>query len=103
MFFFKVIEGDPLVTCPASLSVNKHRIVISRDIAAEHLESHQPASHSFLFLFQQCIAPDEFSFFEFDDPSESGFEQRGRAVHIVSIQKHASFEPKGIPGAESGR
>src|SRR5262249_9638903 len=56
------------------LVVNKHRIVIACDIAANHFEPHKSAFHAVLFLFQQCVAADEVAFIVLDDPPEPRFE-----------------------------
>src|SRR5262249_55037848 len=53
----------------------EHRVMIARNVFSEHLKTNEPALDSFLFLFQQRVAADEFSFFELHDPSEACFQQ----------------------------
>lgn len=52
-------------------------------------EGDETASHSCLFLCQQCPAADEFTFHKADSPVCIGFEWRCVFAHIVAIEQIA--------------
>src|SRR5262245_20186362 len=67
------LQGDrrrPACDVTGFTAVDEHRIMVARDIFSSHLETHEAALHTFLFLLQQRLAPNEVLLFKLHDPSE---------------------------------
>ena len=71
--------------------VNEDRIMITRDLASEHLEPDKFSLQPLLLLPDERITADEVTFLRLNDPAQSRLEQSRVFVHVVAIQKHLCF------------
>src|SRR5215210_7827922 len=85
------------------LSVDVDIVTMAGDRAVEHFETHQSARRPLGLLPFQYIGADELVLLPADDPAKVRLEDCRRLVHVVAVEAHRRFEPKGVARAEAGR
>src|SRR5437660_5888881 len=82
-------------------AIDYHCLSVARNPSFCHFKSHQPAFHSFFFLFRKFVAADEVAFVELGDPAEIGFEERSGFVDLMAIKRHARLQPESIASCQT--
>src|SRR5215813_886905 len=76
------------------LAVYQHDLIVASNAAVSHFKRCKPPAYSDLFLPRQRFATFKVTLVQFTNPAEICFEQRRRLVDLVSVKRHAGFQPE---------
>ena len=81
-------------------AVEPNRITIARRGTVDHFESDELLCRSLRPLPQQGVPAQKVSLFEFRDPTQVSFEQRGLFIQFVAVKRVSRFQPQRVARAE---
>src|SRR5437868_5885618 len=84
------------------LTVAQHGIAMTRNIAIEHLQSHELPVEASLLCPRDGVPADEI-LVKAQRPFQSCLEGIGLVIHVVPVKPHSGFQPKRVAGAKARR
>src|SRR5437762_8934231 len=84
-------------------AADEHVLIVAGDAALRDLEADELTTDAFFLLARERGAPVEVTLVELGDPTQARFEQRGRLVDLMPVERHRGFEPERVTRSQTAR